>query len=107
MSTTFSVETLQESGQNLKKAAQVLRAVNHRLRSEILLHIEKKGQLTVTELVIILRLEQPVVSQHLGILRQAGIVITNRQGKHILYELDKDYIHHVQESAVKLITKPA
>lgn len=35
---------------------------------------------------------QPTVSHHLGILRDAGLVHTRRQGKQIFYSLDQDEI---------------
>ena len=56
----------------LKKAALVLRAVNHKLRQQILKLIHQKGRITVTEIYVKLRLEQSVASQHLAILRKAG-----------------------------------
>ncbi|MDB5252698.1 MAG: helix-turn-helix transcriptional regulator, partial [Flaviaesturariibacter sp.] len=62
----------------LKKAALVLRAVNHKLRQQILKLIHQKGKITVTEIYVKLRLEQSVASQHLAILRKAGFVTTIR-----------------------------
>ena len=42
----------------------------------------------VTELYVKLRLEQSVASQHLAILRKAGIVFTLRDGKFIYYSIN-------------------
>jgi DNA-binding transcriptional ArsR family regulator len=70
---------------NLKKAALVLRALNHKLRQQILKLIDDKKKITVTEIYVKLRLEQSVASQHLAILRRAGIVLTQRDGKFIYY----------------------
>ena len=47
---------------NLKKAALVLRAVNHKLRQQILKLIDEHGRMTVTELYVKMRLEQSVAS---------------------------------------------
>ena len=55
----------------VKKAALVLRALNHKLRQQILKLIDESGKMTVTELYVKLRLEQSVASQHLAILRKA------------------------------------
>ncbi len=71
-----------------KKAALVLRAVNNRLRQQILRTIDAAGRMTVTELYTKLMLDQSAVSQHLSILRKTGFVKTTRQGKHIYYSLD-------------------
>jgi len=73
---------------NVKKAALVLRAVNHKLRQQILKLIDEHGKMTVTELYVKLRLEQSVASQHLAILRKAGFVRTTRDGKFIYYAVN-------------------
>ncbi len=73
---------------NLKKAALILRAVNHKLRQQILRLIDENGKMTVTEIYIQLRLEQSVASQHLAILRKAGFVKTDRDGKFIYYSVN-------------------
>jgi DNA-binding transcriptional ArsR family regulator len=73
---------------NVKKAAMILRAVNHKLRQQILKQIDESGRITVTELYVKLRLEQSVASQHLAILRKAGFVKTFRDGKYIYYSVN-------------------
>ena len=71
-----------------KKAALILRAVNHKLRQQMIRLIDEYKQITVTELYVKLRLEQSVASQHLAILRRAGIVTTVRDGKFIYYSVN-------------------
>ena len=44
----------------LKKAALVLRAINHKLRQQILKLINQKDKITVTEIYVKLRLDQSV-----------------------------------------------
>jgi DNA-binding transcriptional ArsR family regulator len=73
---------------NVKKASLVLRAVNHKLRQQILKLIDEQDKITVTEIYIKLRLEQSVASQHLAILRKAGFVKTVRDGKFIYYSVN-------------------
>ena len=74
----------------IKKTALILRAINHKLRQQILKLIEEQGKITVTELYLTLRLEQSVASQHLAILRKAGFVNTSRDGKFINYSVNHD-----------------
>ena len=71
-----------------KKAAMILRALNHKLRQQIVKLIDEHQKMTVTEIYIKLRLEQSVASQHLAILRRAGIVATTREGKFIFYSVN-------------------
>jgi DNA-binding transcriptional ArsR family regulator len=79
----------------LRRAVLVLRAVNHKLRQEIIHLLEVNGQMTVTDLYVKLRLEQSVASQHLAILRRAGVVITEREGKFIYYSLDQNRLTQI------------
>ena len=80
---------------NLKKGALVLRALNHKLRQQILALIETEKKITVTEIYVRMRLEQSVASQHLAILRRAGIVTTQRDGKFIYYTVNHKRITEI------------
>jgi DNA-binding transcriptional ArsR family regulator len=88
---------------NLKKAALVLRAVNHKLRQQILKLIDEHGRMTVTELYVKMRLEQSVASQHLAILRKAGFVKTDRDGKFIYYSINIDRMDEVNQFLADLL----
>ncbi|MDX2001505.1 MAG: metalloregulator ArsR/SmtB family transcription factor [Chitinophagales bacterium] len=81
----------------LRKAVLTLRAVNHKLRKQIINLLEESKKLTVTEIYVKLRLEQSVASQHLAILRRAGVVKTTREGKFIYYTLDKKRIQEIAD----------
>jgi len=86
----------------LRKAVLVLRAVNHKLRQSIIDLLEENDKMTVTDIYIKLRLEQSVASQHLAILRRAGVVATDRQGKFIYYSLDKDRLSQISRLVEEL-----
>ena len=92
---SLELNTVSQNGSSLKvdllkikKAALILRAVNHKLRQQILQQINEHGKMTVTDLYIKLRLEQSVASQHLAVLRKAGFVKTDREGKFIYYSVN-------------------
>jgi DNA-binding transcriptional ArsR family regulator len=87
----------------LRKAVLVLRAINHKLRQRIISLLEESEQMAVTDIYIKLRLEQSVASQHLAILRRAGVVITDRQGKYIYYSLDKDRLEQISNLVEQLV----
>ena len=74
---------------DIKKAAIIIRSVNHKLRQVILKYIGEKGQVTVTEIFEHLLLEQAVASQQLAILRRTGFVKTKREGKFIYYSVSR------------------
>jgi DNA-binding transcriptional ArsR family regulator len=88
---------------NVKKAALILRAVNHKLRQQILKLIDEHGKMTVTELYVKLRLEQSVASQHLAILRKAGFVNTERDGKFIYYSVNNQRLEELNQFIHELL----
>ena len=88
----------------LRKAVLVLRAVNHKLRQRIIDLLEQCDSMTVTDIYIKLRLEQSVASQHLAILRRAGVVNTERQGKFINYSLNRDRLAQISRLVEELTT---
>lgn len=113
MNTTpqFLVITEKASGDNLKldflrlkKAAMILRALNHKLRQLLVKLIDEHQKITVTEIYVNLRLEQSVVSQHLAILRRAGIVITQREGKFIFYSLNYKRLKEINSFVEQLVS---
>jgi hypothetical protein len=88
---------------NVKKAALILRALNHKLRQQLIKLIEEEKKITVTEIYVRLRLEQSVASQHLAILRKAGIVATERDGKFIYYMINHKRIDEVSKIVNDLV----
>jgi DNA-binding transcriptional ArsR family regulator len=87
----------------LKKAALILRAINHKLRQQILKLLHQNEKMTVTEIYVKLRLEQSVASQHLAILRKAGFVNTVRDGKFIFYSVNHDRMDQVHSFVYELL----
>jgi DNA-binding transcriptional ArsR family regulator len=87
----------------LKKAALILRAINHKLRQQILKLIHQNGKMTVTEIYVKLRLEQSVASQHLAILRKAGFVNTVRDGKFIYYSVNYERLDQIHSIVYDLL----
>lgn len=66
--------------------ADLLKALAHPRRLEII-HLLRDQALCVSEIYEMLDLPQANISQHLMILRNAGIVVTVRVGKQIIYKL--------------------
>lgn len=96
------VSTMKIDFLQVKKAALILRALNHKLRQQILKLLEESGKMTVTEIYVRLRLEQSVASQHLAILRRAGIVKTERDGKFIYYTVNHGRIEDINKFVLEL-----
>jgi len=78
--------------QKLQVSSEILRALAHPLRLQILEFIDQNDTINVNKIYNTLQLEQSITSQHLRILRIAGLVTTQREGKFIHYSLDYDKI---------------
>ena len=87
----------------VKTAAMTLRAINHKLRQQIVRLLEEHKRMNVTDIYVKLRLEQSVASQHLAILRRANIVITQREGKFIHYSLNHKRIADIAQFVSELV----
>ena len=72
----------------INNGIRIYRAINSKLRLQMLDLIHKKGRITVTELFMQLDIEQPVASNHLAILRKAGFVTGKRSGKNVFYSVN-------------------
>ena len=101
--TTESGNSLKVDLLNVKKASLILRAINHKLRQQILKLIDEQGKITVTEIYVKLRLEQSVASQHLAILRKAGFVKTERDGKFIYYTVNSGRLEELNQFVESLL----
>ncbi len=86
----------------LRKVVLMLRSVNHEIRLQIIDMLKSKNSLTVSEIHQQLKLEQSVASQHLAVLRRAGVVITHRDGKFIHYSLDKERLKEINDFIIAI-----
>jgi ArsR family transcriptional regulator len=81
--------------------AQFFRALAHPVRINIL-EILVRGDRTVQELQEALELEQPIVSQQLAVLRNRGIVTSEKQGLSVRYALPDPAIGELLEVARRI-----
>ncbi|MCW5906635.1 MAG: helix-turn-helix transcriptional regulator [Chitinophagales bacterium] len=86
----------------LRKGLLVLRAVNHPVRHKIIDLLERSQKLIVTDLQKRLNVEQSIVSQHLAILRKAGLLQTERNGKFIFYSVNRQRLLDVKTMAEQI-----
>ncbi|MGE2717774.1 ArsR/SmtB family transcription factor [Mycolicibacterium litorale] len=83
----------------LDSAGELLRALAAPVRIAIVLHLQHSAR-CVHELVDALGVPQPLVSQHLRILKQAGVVASERSGREVLYRLVDAHLVHIVTDAV-------
>jgi len=86
-------------------AGELLRALAAPLRIAIVTELGT-GARCVHELVDSLGSPQPLVSQHLRVLRGAGVVRGARRGREIEYSLTDEHIAHIVADAVSHAREP-
>lgn len=74
------------SEQGLASACSLFKLLSDKTRLQIVLHLAQ-SECTVTGLCKDLKLPQPTVSHHLGLLRMNRLIVNKRNGKQVIYSL--------------------
>ena len=86
--------------QSLDAASELLKALASPVRLGIVRELAGGGR-HVHELVAALGVSQPLVSQHLRVLRAARIVTARRQARGTEYALADDHVAHIVLDAIR------
>ncbi|MGH3775235.1 MAG: ArsR/SmtB family transcription factor [Pseudonocardiaceae bacterium] len=85
--------------ETLVAAGELLRALAAPVRIAIVLQLRDSGR-CVHELVDALGVSQPLISQHLRVLKSAGVVHGERHGREVVYRLVDEHLSHIVVDAV-------
>jgi ArsR family transcriptional regulator len=83
----------------LGAAGDLLRALAAPVRIAIVLELRAADR-CVHELVAALGVTQPLISQHLRVLKAAGVVSGERHGREVVYRLVDEHLAHIVVDAV-------
>jgi DNA-binding transcriptional ArsR family regulator len=87
----------------MKLEAESFKVISVESRVKII-ELLKAGPLSVNTIAEALGISQSAVSQHLRVLKQAGLVADERKGYHIYYSLNKDKLNKYQQELIKVCT---
>jgi len=65
-----------------------------------------QGEFCVSELETLLQIQQPTLSQQLGVLREEGLVGTRREGKQIFYRIESAEATAIMQVLYVLFCQP-
>jgi DNA-binding transcriptional ArsR family regulator len=85
--------------EQLERVAELFKALGTVSRLRILTSLAR-GEGSVSSLVEATGLSQPLVSQHLRVLRSINLVTVSRSGREAFYALTDDHVAHVIDDAV-------
>ena len=77
------------------ESASLLKSIGHPIRVQIIIALSRNTSMTVTELASHLSIQQPIISLHLGVLRNKNVICAKREGKKSVYS--------IQDKSVKQI----
>jgi DNA-binding transcriptional ArsR family regulator len=91
---------IKEYIQNMARAAtttDVFNAIAEPRRREILGLLDDGQEWAVGDVVVRMKLAQPAVSKHLGVLRKVGVVTVVKRGQHRMYRLEASKLKQVHD----------
>ncbi len=87
--------------EKLTVSTELMRALAHPLRLKILEFLDQNKNIQVNQIYNTLKIEQSIASQHLRILKNAGVLMADKDGKYMHYTIDYNRV----SNAVKAINR--
>ena len=84
-----------------EKESELLKALGHPIRLKMVIGLMSGQECNVNTMVANLNLPQSTVSQHLGILKNKGIITFRKEGVKACYRVVDDRVH----SIIKILKK--
>lgn len=91
------------NNEKLHYSSELMRALAHPLRLKILEFIDRQGSINVNKIYNTLNIEQSITSQHLKILKMAGVVHAEKSGKFVTYEIDYEVIKRADKAVKRFL----
>lgn len=75
-----------------RRTARVFTALGDPQRQRILLMFERGGRLSIGDIVAATPLSRTAVVHHLRVLKDAGVIVCEREGRHVLCRADPESV---------------
>ncbi len=93
------------NSQKLEYSCELMRALAHPLRLKILDYIDSNKNINVNEIYSNLGLEQSITSQHLKVLKLAGVLDVEKMGKFMRYSINYDVLEKAEIAVNRFLSK--
>ncbi|MEM5948359.1 metalloregulator ArsR/SmtB family transcription factor [Spirochaetia bacterium 38H-sp] len=94
-------ELLCEKEEAIDRYSRILKACGHPIRLKLLCLIATRNDPCVSDLWTCLDQPQPVISQHLAVLKEQNIVEADVQGNKRTYRLADDFVKQILETIIE------
>jgi ArsR family transcriptional regulator len=81
---------------------EVLRALAHPLRLELVAHVAARGPVCSCHLEAEINASQPQISKHLGVLHRAGLLERRREGRWVYFSINEEALDAAGEFVEEL-----
>ncbi len=85
--------------------ARVYAALGDEHRQRILLTFERGERLNVGQIAAVSTLSRTAVSHHLRVLREAGVLSSEKRGKEVHFWINKDFLVESMETVVDFVRR--
>lgn len=92
------------NNEKLQYSSMLVKALAHPLRLKILEYIDSQGIINVNKIYNTLNIEQSVTSQHLSLLKMAGVVNSKKEGKFVHYEINYPVVAKAERAVNNFLT---
>jgi ArsR family transcriptional regulator len=90
-----------------RNIAKVYTALGDEHRQRILLTFEKGEQLNVGQIVEVSTLSRTAVSHHLRMLRDAGVLSSEKRGKEVYFWINRDFLVESMGTVIDYVRRNA
>ena len=84
--------------EKLTMTTELMRALAHPLRLKILEFLDQNKNIQVNQIYNTLKIEQSIASQHLRILKNAGVLVADKDGKYMHYTIDYQKVSNADKA---------
>lgn len=89
-------KTLERRYPGLDEGARLFKALGDETRLAIIRQLQEQGEVCACDFVACCDLAQPTVSHHLKVLRDVGLVNTEKRGLWVYYALNRERVRELQ-----------
>lgn len=91
--------------EKLTMSTELMRALAHPLRLKILEFLDRNKNIQVNQIYNTLKIEQSIASQHLRILKNAGVLVADKDGKYMHYAIDYQRVSNAVKAINRFLSK--
>lgn len=87
----------QVNNDKLQKATEVMRALAHPLRIEIIKYIDSQGYASVKQVYLHFSMDKTDLTNHLRMLRLAKLILPQKANNKVVYSLNYDKLERITD----------